>query len=82
MHYTIGGGGDSGHLVDKNFTSNLMNLVMQFRKVCNHPELFERRDARSPFAMKTNDYVVPVLIYNDGILKQSFPSKKHLLYNK
>ena len=21
---------------------NLMNLVMQFRKVCNHPDLFER----------------------------------------
>jgi DNA helicase INO80 len=23
-------------------TANLMNLVMQFRKVCNHPDLFER----------------------------------------
>ena len=28
---------------------NLMNLVMQFRKVCNHPELFERADVASPF---------------------------------
>ena len=28
---------------------NLMNLMMQFRKVCNHPELFERRPERSPF---------------------------------
>ncbi|RUP46236.1 SNF2 family N-terminal domain-containing protein [Jimgerdemannia flammicorona] len=28
---------------------SLMNLVMQFRKVCNHPELFERADVRSPF---------------------------------
>ncbi|KZO96028.1 hypothetical protein CALVIDRAFT_481994 [Calocera viscosa TUFC12733] len=28
----------------------LMNLVMQFRKVCNHPELFERADVVSPFA--------------------------------
>lgn len=28
---------------------NLMNLVMQFRKVCNHPELFERRPVKSPF---------------------------------
>lgn len=26
-----------------------MNLVMQFRKVCNHPELFERRIGRIPF---------------------------------
>lgn len=28
---------------------SLMNLVMQFRKVCNHPELFERVDVESPF---------------------------------
>lgn len=28
---------------------NLMNLVMQLRKVCNHPELFERRPPLSPF---------------------------------
>ncbi len=27
-----------------------MNLVMQFRKVCNHPELFERRVGRIPFS--------------------------------
>ena len=30
---------------------NLMNLVMQFKKVCNHPELFERRPVQSPFFM-------------------------------
>ncbi|OMJ10803.1 putative DNA helicase INO80 [Smittium culicis] len=29
---------------------SLMNLVMQFRKVCNHPELFERAEVESPFA--------------------------------
>lgn len=29
----------------------LMNLVMQFRKVCNHPELFERSEVESPFVM-------------------------------
>ncbi|EPQ29128.1 uncharacterized protein PFL1_03416 [Pseudozyma flocculosa PF-1] len=29
---------------------SLMNLVMQFRKVCNHPELFERADVQAPFA--------------------------------
>lgn len=29
---------------------SLMNLVMQFRKVCNHPDLFERADVRSPMA--------------------------------
>jgi DNA helicase INO80 len=31
---------------------NLMNLVMQFRKVCNHPELFERRIGRIPLTFK------------------------------
>lgn len=29
---------------------NLMNLVMQLRKVCNHPDLFERRIAKVPFS--------------------------------
>ena len=30
-----------------------MNLVMQFRKVCNHPDLFERADVESPFLFGT-----------------------------
>ena len=30
--------------------SSLANLVMQFRKVCNHPDLFERADVNSPFS--------------------------------
>ncbi|CAL9735528.1 chromatin-remodeling ATPase Ino80p [Monosporozyma servazzii] len=32
---------------------NLLNAVMQFRKVCNHPDLFERADVESPFAFVT-----------------------------
>ncbi|KAG0686949.1 putative DNA helicase ino80 [Pichia californica] len=28
---------------------SLMNVVMQFRKVCNHPDLFERADSKSAF---------------------------------
>eukprot|EP01102_Stenamoeba_stenopodia_P000689 TRINITY_DN10641_c0_g2_i1.p1 TRINITY_DN10641_c0_g2~~TRINITY_DN10641_c0_g2_i1.p1 ORF type:complete len:645 (-),score=149.59 TRINITY_DN10641_c0_g2_i1:95-2029(-) len=28
---------------------HLMNLVMQFRKVCNHPEIFEKREPQLPF---------------------------------
>ncbi|XP_073959810.1 LOW QUALITY PROTEIN: chromatin-remodeling ATPase INO80-like [Choristoneura fumiferana] len=80
LHFTVGT--ESGHNVDKNFTSNLMNLVMQFRKVCNHPELFERRDVRSPFAMQVDDYHIPKLLADDGILIRSVPSKRHLLYNR
>jgi len=30
-------------------TENLMNIVMQFRKVCNHPEIFERRSVEQPY---------------------------------
>ncbi|EFN73818.1 Putative DNA helicase Ino80 [Camponotus floridanus] len=80
LHYTVGGGDTTSN--DKNFTSNLMNLVMQFRKVCNHPELFERRDARSPFFMNTEFYNMPALLYNEGLLHLALPSKDHLLYNK
>lgn len=33
---------------DEQDTATLMNLVMQFRKVCNHPDLFERAAVTSP----------------------------------
>lgn len=35
---------------DDQDTATLMNLVMQFRKVCNHPDLFERADVSSPYS--------------------------------
>jgi DNA helicase INO80 len=35
---------------DDQDTATLMNLVMQFRKVCNHPDLFERADTKSPYS--------------------------------
>lgn len=35
---------------DEADSTTLMNLVMQFRKVCNHPDLFERAETKSPFA--------------------------------
>lgn len=68
LHYTVGGG--DSHAVDKNFTSNLMNLVMQFRKVCNHPELFERRDAKSPITFTHCIYTVPYLLYDYNLRKE------------
>jgi len=40
--------GSRGHLNDKKLLS-LMNIVMQLRKVCNHPELFERNEGSSYF---------------------------------
>ncbi len=47
--------------------SSLMNLVMQFRKVCNHPELFERREAKSPFAMKAAEFALPKLLFRESL---------------
>jgi chromatin-remodeling ATPase INO80 len=38
---------------DDQDTATLMNLVMQFRKVCNHPDLFERADVSSPYSLST-----------------------------
>lgn len=38
-------GASSSSSSDKAVHGELMNLVMQFRKVCNHPDLFKRRDA-------------------------------------
>ncbi|PHH61004.1 hypothetical protein CDD81_970 [Ophiocordyceps australis] len=35
---------------DDQDSGTLMNLVMQFRKVCNHPDLFERAEVTSPFS--------------------------------
>ena len=36
---------------DDQDTATLMNLVMQFRKVCNHPDLFERAEVTSPVSI-------------------------------
>ncbi|EON98709.1 putative ino80-like protein [Phaeoacremonium minimum UCRPA7] len=36
---------------DDTDSGTLMNLVMQFRKVCNHPDLFERADTTSPLSL-------------------------------
>ena len=38
---------------DDSDTATLMNLVMQFRKVCNHPDLFARADIASPYSMSS-----------------------------
>ncbi|KAK6127289.1 hypothetical protein DH2020_038952 [Rehmannia glutinosa] len=40
--------GNRGHLNEKKIL-NLMNIVIQLRKVCNHPELFERNEGSSFF---------------------------------
>ncbi|KAH7334613.1 SNF2 family N-terminal domain-containing protein [Rhizoctonia solani] len=43
----------ANNLGDADSARSLMNLVMQFRKVCNHPELFERADVVAPVSFTT-----------------------------
>uniref|UniRef100_A0A8C9VS55 Chromatin-remodeling ATPase INO80 n=1 Tax=Scleropages formosus TaxID=113540 RepID=A0A8C9VS55_SCLFO len=49
-------------------TSSLMNLVMQFRKVCNHPDLFERQETRSPFHMSLKPFIMSKFFYRHGLV--------------
>ncbi|GIY61515.1 chromatin-remodeling ATPase INO80 [Caerostris darwini] len=59
-------------------TSSLMNLVMQFRKVCNHPDLFEKREAKSPLFCKSLLYILPKLLYREGLLYLNNFKKQHI----
>ncbi|KAK9480623.1 SNF2 family N-terminal domain-containing protein [Lipomyces japonicus] len=61
---------------------NLMNLVMQFRKVCNHPDLFERSDTTSPLSLasfaRTGSFIregnqVDVLYNSRNLIKIFIP---------
>lgn len=45
-----------------NFMS-MMNILMQLRKICNHPDLFEGRSIYAPFAMDGIDYILPSLLH-------------------
>ena len=63
-------------------TSSLMNLVMHFRKVCNHPELFERRDTRSPVWLPALSYNFPKTAYKECSQESLPESSKRYLINK
>lgn len=54
---------------------SLMNLVMQFRKVCNHPELFERRPCRSSYIFQN------ILPYTGHIPPRLGEIKEVISYN-
>lgn len=64
-------------LASGNFLS-VINVLMQLRKVCNHPNLFETRPVKSPFAMERLFYesaslLLSPLIY-DPMRQISFDS--------
>ena len=43
-------------LADSDFFS-IMSVLMQLRKVCNHPDLFEARSIESPFKFTEQDRI-------------------------
>lgn len=69
-------------LGDDQDSGTLMNLVMQFRKVCNHPDLFERADTTSPYSFgyfaETASFVregnfVPVMYSVRNLIEYALP---------
>ena len=43
---------------------SVINVLMQLRKVCNHPNLFEVRPTVSPFQMEAIEYVTASLVWS------------------
>lgn len=43
---------------------SVINVLMQLRKVCNHPNLFEVRPTVSPFRMDQIDLKIPAMFHN------------------
>ncbi|ANB11951.1 chromatin-remodeling ATPase INO80 [Sugiyamaella lignohabitans] len=61
-------------------TQSLMNLVMQFRKVCNHPDLFERADVKSAFNFAT--FAQTVNVNRDGpVIDVAYTAVNHISYS-
>lgn len=61
-------------------TQSLINLVMQFRKVCNHPDLFERADVKSSFSFSSFADTVSFMRESND-LELYYTSKNHIHYN-
>lgn len=51
------------NLISGNFFK-IINVLMQLRKVCNHPDLFEARPIVSPFEVTPLKYYLPTIVAN------------------
>jgi E1A-binding protein p400 len=51
---------------------SVINILMQLRKVCNHPDLFDPRPTLSPFVAEPLEYRVPSAVFNiaDEVLSE------------
>lgn len=63
-------------------TIGIMNIVMQLRKVCNHPDLFAPRDVYSPFRMDDFKYIIPPLLLLHSLKQHFIPRYFHLISNE
>ena len=50
---------DSKDTLERQDYLGLMNILMQLRKVCNHPNLFEARPVKSPLELQSLELPVP-----------------------
>ncbi|GAA5984905.1 hypothetical protein JCM11641_003621 [Rhodosporidiobolus odoratus] len=66
-------------LSDDDSVKRLMNLIMQFRKVCNHPELFERADVTAPFAFAEYNKTAS-LIRDPEVLDLPYATRSEIEY--
>lgn len=66
-------------LNDDDSVKRLMNLIMQFRKVCNHPELFERADVTAPFAFAAFP-LTGNIVRDPDVLHVSYATKSIIEY--
>lgn len=44
-------------------------------QVCNHPDLFERQETRSPFHMSLKPYIMSKFLYRHGLLQMQNQDK-------
>jgi len=61
----------------ENSSLTLYKLVMQFRKICNHPELLHERRPKSSFFQRLPTHVISKLIYENCIVTKG---KSRILY--
>mmetsp|Transcript_34227 Transcript_34227/g.134058 ORF Transcript_34227/g.134058 Transcript_34227/m.134058 type:complete len:1863 (-) Transcript_34227:234-5822(-) len=56
--------GDTQETLNSGNFLGVMNVLMQLRKVCNHPDLFEGRPIVSPLHLEPLEYTIPAMIGN------------------
>ena len=81
LKHKVKGSNIGKSLQAKNKLENLMNLVMQLRKVCNHPELLKPKESHSPFKMiSAEDHDRPCLEMTMTGQNTTTPQKEKLVF--